>query len=315
LNVLGNIFFNIRPLKGQKANYMVVYSIKDMENLSGIKAHTLRMWEKRYNIISPKRTPTNIRYYTDEDLRHLLNVSYLNKKGIKISKIAKMDSDEIKETVSMQTELSLSADDQIETLLLFIYELDSFNVNKILNSYIKQIGLEETMNELIYPLLEKLSLAWLAGSFKGAHETFTTQIIKSKILHSTELLESKSTSGPCYLIYLAEGETQELSMLYLHFLLRKNECRVINLGTNVSLEDVLEACQITKPEFVFTILNNEMSNKIFQTYVDEVVKAIPDGTFLTTGYLPVTQKISWPDKAVVLKTLSDTIDFITSQKN
>jgi len=286
-----------------------------MENLSGIKAHTLRMWEKRYNIISPKRTPTNIRYYTDEDLRHLLNVSFLNKQGIKISKIAKMDSTEIKEVVSMQTELSLSADDQIETLLLFIYELDHFNVNKVLNKYIEQIGLEETMNELIYPLLEKLSLAWLAGSFKGAHETFTTQIIKSKILHATEKLEIESSCNQTYLIYLAEGETQELSMLYLQFLLKKNKCNVVNLGTNVSLLDVLEACQIIKPEYVFTILNNEMGSKTFQTYVEEVVKGLPEGTFLTTGYLPVTTKIDWPDKAVVLKTLSDTIDFITSHKN
>jgi len=291
---------------------MVIYSIKDMENLSGIKAHTLRIWEKRYNIINPKRTPTNIRYYTDEDLRHLLNVSFLNKHGIKISKIAEMDEAQLKENVSKFTDISLSADDQIETLLLFIFELDNYNVNKILDNYISQIGLEETMSELIYPLLEKLSLAWLTGSFHGAHESFITQLIKSKILRCIEALGNLAEGKFTYLIYLPEGEKQELSMLYMHYLLKKNNCKVVNLGQEVSLTDVIEASRIVKPDFMFTILNNEMADNVFQSYVEDVSSTIKNGKFLITGYAAVTQQINWPDKTVVLKDLSETIDFITS---
>jgi len=191
---------------------MVVYSIKDMETLSGIKAHTLRIWEKRYSIITPKRTPTNIRYYTDEDLRNLLNVAFLNKQGIKISKIAKMDAGEIISTVSDYTKLTLNADDQIETLLHFIFQLDCYNLDKIFDEYISQIGLERTMMELIYPLLERLSMAWLTGSFKGAHESFVTQKIKLKIHACTQALENRTDFSPKFLIYLPIGEKQELSL-------------------------------------------------------------------------------------------------------
>jgi len=290
---------------------MVVYSIKDMENLSGIKAHTLRIWEKRYDIIKPKRTDTNIRYYTDEDLRSLLNVSFLNKRGIKISKIARMSNAEIKEAVSQHTDLDLDANDQIETLMLFIFELDAYNVGKILDNYINQIGLERTMAELIYPLLEKLSMAWLTGSFQGVHESFVTQIIKSKIQACIERICERSTFSPKYLIYLPTGEQQELSLLYLHFLLKSHNCKVVNLGNEANLVDVLEACKIAKADYVFTIINNNLNNISFQKYIDQICTGLGKGKLIVTGYQAVSQKIVWPEQTIVLKDIKETIEFIT----
>jgi len=286
-----------------------------METLSGIKAHTLRIWEKRYSIITPKRTPTNIRYYTDEDLRNLLNVAFLNKQGIKISKIAKMDAGEIISTVSDYTKLTLNADDQIETLLLFIFQLDCYNLDKIFDEYISQIGLERTMMELIYPLLERLSMAWLTGSFKGAHESFVTQKIKLKIHACTQALENRTDFSPKFLIYLPIGEKQELSLMYMHFLLKKNKAKVINLGGDVSMMDVIEAVEIAKPEYIFTIINNEIGNNSFQNYIDEIASSMEEATLVVTGYLPVAKKINWPEKTIVLKDLSKTIEFITSLSN
>ena len=286
-----------------------------MESLSGIKAHTLRIWEKRYNIIVPKRTPTNIRYYTDEDLRHLLNVAFLNKQGIKISKIAEMESEEIVSTVSKYTKLTLNADDQIETLLLFIFELDCYNLNKIIDEYISQLGLERTMMELIYPLLERLSMAWLTGSFKGAHESFVTEIIKLKIHSCIQELKTSSKFKPKFLIYLPVGEKQELSLMYMHFLLIKNKAKVINLGGDVSMMDTIEAIAIAKPEYVFTIINNEIGNIEFQKYIDEIVSELNGATLVVTGYLPMSKKIDWPEKTIVLKDLAKTIEFITSLSN
>ena len=285
-----------------------------MENLSGIKAHTLRIWEKRYEIIKPKRTETNIRYYTDEDLRHLLNVSFLNKKGIKISKIAKMDSVEIKDAVSQHTDLDLDANDQIETLMLFIFELDSYNVGKILDKYISQIGLEQTMSELIYPLLEKLSMAWLTGSFQGVHESFVTQIIKSKVQACIEGIDEKSDFSKKYLIYLPAGEQQELSLIYLHFLLKSNHCKVVNLGHEANLVDVLEGCKIAKADYVFTIINNDLSNISFQKYIDQICSGLGEGQLIVTGYQAVSQKIVWPEQTIILKDIKETIEFITLNK-
>lgn len=200
---------------------MVIYSIKDMESLSGVKAHTLRIWEKRYNIIEPKRTSTNIRYYTDDDLRHLLNVCYLYRNGYKISKIACMSNEDIRMQVEEHSDIALNFNDEHDALMMFIYQFDSYNFNKVLDNHICQNGLMKTMSQVVYPLLDKLSLAWLAGSFQSAHESFVTQIIKSKIQYSIEKLKEECKFEPRFLIYLPKAEKQELSLLYLHFLLKK----------------------------------------------------------------------------------------------
>ena len=291
---------------------MVVYSIKDMENLSGVKAHTIRIWEKRYGIIKPKRTETNIRYYTDEDLRHLLNVCLLYKNGTKISKIAQLSSEEIKERINDISGVSLSFEDQLDALLLFILELDAYNLGKVLDQYINQIGLERSMDEVIYPLMDKISFAWLTGSFQGVHESFVTQIIKSKIQAQIDGLDEKSNFSPKYLIYLREDEKQELSLLYLQYLLKKNKCKVINLGNDVAMVDVIAAIQKTNPDYVFSIFNEEVHVKSFQNYVNQICTNLSGGRFVLTGYQPNTQKIIWPENTSILKNLKDTITFILS---
>lgn len=293
---------------------MVVYSIKDMENLSGVKAHTIRIWEKRYNIIQPKRTDTNIRYYTDNDLRQLLNVCLLYKNGLKISKIAKLTTEEIKEQVNEISGVSLSFEDQLDALMLFILDLDSFNFGKVMSQHIDQIGLERTMEEVIYPLMDKISLAWLAGSFQGAHESFVTQIIKSKIQKEIESLEEKTSYEPKYLIFLTEGEKQELSLLYMHYLLKKNKCKVINLGNDITLVDIIASIQTLQPKFVFSIFNEEVYKSSFENYVNQICKNLESGRFILTGYQPAIQNINWPKNTVILKTLKETIDFIQSKK-
>ncbi len=283
-----------------------------MENLSGVKAHTIRIWEKRYNIVEPKRTKTNIRYYTDEDLRRLLNVCFLYRNGYKISKIAQMSSEDLNSNVAKHSRVELDFEDELDALLLFILELDSYNFNKVLNNHISQNGLVETMNQVIYPLLDKLSVAWLAGSFQEVHESFVSQIIKSKILYATELLKEENDFKPKYLIYLPKGEKQELSLLYLNFLLKQNRCKVINLGIDIHLKDVILAHKSCKPEYVFTIINEELNNISFEDYVNELCNVIEDNTFVITGYQAVVHKIQWPTNVKRLKDLKETIAFIES---
>lgn len=293
---------------------MVVYSIKDMETLSGVKAHTLRIWEKRYDVLQPKRTKTNIRYYTDEDLRHLLNVCFLYKHGYKISKIANMNEEEIKNNIASHTQIVLDDKDKIDTLMMFIIELDAYNLNKIFDQYISQTGLEKSMEELIYPLLDRLSMAWLAGSFQSVHESFVTQIIKSKMQFCIEQLDDSHHFSPHYLIYLPEGEKQELSLLYLHYLLKKNKCKVVNLGSDVTLRDVISSLEVLKPDYLFTIINNELKEIAIQTYIDELTSSMKNGKFLITGYQAVTQNIDWGEKVRIFKNLSETLSFITKGK-
>ena len=128
---------------------MVVYTIKDLEKLSGVKAHTLRIWEKRYNIITPKRTPTNIRYYLDEDLKSILNIALLNRNGIKISKIAQMDESAIQKKVAEITDVDESFESQLDSLTISLLELDEEKFVKLMNKNFEQRGCTETMLEVI----------------------------------------------------------------------------------------------------------------------------------------------------------------------
>ncbi len=285
-----------------------------MESISGVKAHTIRIWEKRYGIIKPKRTASNIRYYTDEDLRHLLNVSILNKKGMKISKIAEMSHSEIREKVNSFSSIHIGIDDKVDAMMIFILELDSYNFNKVLDQNIDQEGLEVTMENLIYPLMDKISLAWLAGSFSGVHESFVTQIIKSKIQKCIEELPDKNNYDPSYVIYLSEGEKEELSLLYLHYILKKQKCKVVNLGVDVGLRDVILASKAVKPSYIFTIINKEVPRQTLQNYINHISSNLNQSEFLLTGYQVVSQTIDWPEGITVLPDLKSCIEFIEDSK-
>ncbi len=281
-----------------------------MEHLTGVKAHTLRIWEKRYNILVPKRTSTNIRYYTDEDLRTLLNVCFLNNKGYKISKIAKMTRDEIKEKFIQHSAVDLNEKDTIDILMIFVLELDSYNLSKILGQYIDQLGLERTMGELIFPLMDRLGMAWLSGEFQPMHESFVTQIIKMKVQCCIDTLPEEADFSPSYIIYLPQGDTQELSLLYLHYLLKYNKCRVVNLGYDASMQDVISASQAVKSDYLFTIINNELPVMSVEEYILEISTSIQPTQLLATGFQVISLPEHIMDKVIVFENLQDTLNFI-----
>jgi len=290
---------------------MALYSIKDLENLSGIKAHTLRIWEKRYDLITPKRTKTNIRYYTDDDLHKLLNICQLYKNGMKISKIGELSEEDIKIRVAEHSHLNMSFEDILDALLLFILELDSHNINRILDKNLTQNGLEKTMEDIIYPLLDKLSIAWMAGSFVDVHESFITQIIKAKIYAEINKVEvSKTSQNKNFLLFLPPNEQQELSLIYLHYLLIKNGCSVINLGTNVSIEDVKFAVQKTAVNFIFTMINEEIGEMSLATYIGYLRDSNVDTKVMLAGYQTLNPEIVWSDKLLKMEDLSSTLDYI-----
>lgn len=290
---------------------MVVYSISDLEQLSGVKAHTLRIWEKRYSIIKPKRTETNIRYYLDKDLQLVLNIALLNRNGYKISKIAQMDSGQIKSIVREISDISPSHEDQLDSLILSILELDQCKFGKILDHNIKEKGLETTMNEVLYPLLDKLNMMWITNSIKGMHENFVTNIIKCKTMVATENLPSpKKSESPSFIIFLPEKEPHELSLLYLHYLLKKNGAHVINLGMDVSFVDVIEAQHTCDANFLFLIINESFSDSPLQPYIDELSKNVKDCQVLLSGYQVISQNIKCPPNVSILKNIGDVKNYM-----
>lgn len=283
---------------------MVVYSIHDLEKLSGVKAHTLRMWEKRYNIIKPKRTTSNIRYYLDDDLQKVLNIALLNKNGYRISKIAEMDNDEILSIVAELSSIDTAHEGNIDGLMLSMFELNESKFNRILDKYINSIGMQETMEQVIYPFLDKLSSMWFTGSIKGVHENFVGYIIRRKLVIAIDSLKIENPTAKA-ILYLPESESQELTLLYIHFLLKKLNIAVVNLGNNVPLIDILEAHQIFKANFIFTLFNDSFSETPLQPYLNELSGYLSDVTIYVSGYQTVAQSLKPLDNVVVMNGISE----------
>jgi len=285
---------------------MAIYSINDIEKLCGIKAHTLRIWEKRYNIIKPRRTETNIRYYLDEDLQKILNISLLNRNNYKISKIAKMSEGEMKQLVSELSDVSITTEDNLDSLMFSMIELDEFKFNKILDHNISSKGFEDTMNDVVYPLMEKLSMMWIAGSIKGVHENFVSNIIRRKTVVA---IDSRSrVNNPAsdrFLIYLPENESHELSLLFLHFILKDKGLNVINLGTNVPMIDVLEGQKIFKADYIITLFNDSYASEPLQPYLTELSKHLKDCEIFISGYQTAIQNLELPQNITILNSISD----------
>lgn len=260
---------------------MVVYSIKDLEKLSGVKAHTLRIWEKRYNIINPKRTPTNIRYYLDQDLKLVLNIALLNRNGIKISKIAKMDAAEIQRKVAEISDVDLSFENQLDTLTISLLELNEDKFVKLIDKHIEENGFKDTMLEIIYPLLDKLAMMWIAGSLKSIHEKFVSNIIKRKC--SIEIEKLTVSKDETFLIFLPEGESNELSLLFLHFLIKSYGFNVINAGLDISTLELIEISEIKSPEYIYTIINDSDMIANLNRYIEELMKIFQESNLILSG--------------------------------
>ncbi len=290
---------------------MAIYSISDLEKISGIKAHTLRVWEQRYGIITPKRTPTNIRYYEDNHLQLILNIALLNRNGYKISKIAAMNGKDIAQAVSDVSEVNLGPHAELDVLTLSAIEMDEYKFSRILDNHIKQMGFEETMTKVIYPFLEKLSLLWLTGSIRPVQENFITLVIRNKLIAATEQLPlNPDREAKKFLLYLPKEEQQELSLLFMQYILKKRNFRAINLGANMAIIDLKDACDIHHPDYIFTILSESFIKEPVQGYLQKLADACGNSHLLLTGYLVASQPVKLPEKATILPSLGDTIEFL-----
>ena len=291
---------------------MAVYSISDLEKLSGIKAHTIRMWEKRYGIIQPKRTATNIRFYLDEDLKHILNVAILNRNGFKISHIANFTKEEIERKAEEFTNVTFSQDNVVDSLTLALIELDELKFSRIIDTNIDQNGFEETMSKVVYPLISKLTMLWMTGSIKPVHENFMTLVIRQKIIAEIENVQGDTeVEAPKFLLFLPPGETQELSLLYLHYLIVSRGNRAINLGLEIGLDDLKDATEIQHPEFLITIISENEQMRL-QEFINTLSNTFPDTQILISGYQVVAQNAQPPANVRVAGSLDEIVQNFTT---
>jgi DNA-binding transcriptional MerR regulator len=280
---------------------MGVYSIKDLEQLSGIKAHTIRIWEQRYGLIDPKRTDTNIRYYDDEQLKFLLNVALLIRHGQKISRIAEYSSDRFGSEVERIYEQSLIHDTEVvleldaNDLMVAMIDMDAEKFHRIYENSVKLNGFERTITHLIYPFLEKVGMLWSIGQINPAHEHFMSCLIRQKVLAATDRL-SNPTGGKRFLLFLPAGEHHEIGLMMANYLLKKRGCQTYYLGQNLPDSDLQVAAQTVKPDAFLTFMADPTLVNNAQSTLKRLSALIQDQTLLVaTRPLPSFQAASLPN--------------------
>jgi MerR family transcriptional regulator, light-induced transcriptional regulator len=282
------------------------YSIRDLEQLSGIKAHTLRIWEQRYNIIAPKRTDTNIRLYDDQDLKLVLNISLLKEHGYKISEISKMSSEEMNNEVITISDKKLNYPDQIHALTISMIDLDEDRFEKIISTNILQFGFENTMINIIYPFLSRIGTLWVTGSIGPAQEHFITNLIRQKVIVAIDGQIVKQTpSSKKFLLFLPEGELHEMGLLFANYIIRARNHKVIYLGQTLPFNEIEFAYKLHKPDYLFTSVTAVPSSSEIQGYVDKLASHFPEATILLTGYQVVGQDIQTSDNTVIINKIED----------
>lgn len=259
------------------------YSIKELEQLSGIKAHTIRIWEKRYGIIKPQRTATNIRFYSDEDLKKIINVSMLNANGFKISKISEMTDQEIFEKIF---EISQSGSDNsvhINQLTVAMVDLDEEKFETSLSGLFLRYNFEQTMLEIVYPFLEKIGILWQSNKITPGQEHFISNLIRQKIIVAIDALPLPSADRTKALLFLPEGELHEIGLLFYHYLARKAGFRTIYLGQTVPHADLKQVYAFHRPEVMITSITTALAATTTQDYLCKMAAEFPCGNIFVSG--------------------------------
>jgi DNA-binding transcriptional MerR regulator len=265
---------------------MSVFSIKDLENISGIKAHTLRIWEQRYGILKPERTDTNIRHYGDEELKLVLNIALLQEKGgFKISEISKMSDAEMVSHILHLSETSFNHVDHMQALTLAMMDLDEARFQILTRNIVNAHGFEYYMLEVIYPFMRRLGTLWLSGSVGPAQEHFISHLIRQKLISAIDQQDlSLKPNAKRVLLYLPEGELHEIGLLFANYVFRARKHSVVYLGQSLPYDELILAYQIHKPDYIFSVFTTEPTADAVDAYVAQMVADMPNTKIMLTGY-------------------------------
>ncbi|MCK4881094.1 MAG: MerR family transcriptional regulator [Bacteroidales bacterium] len=290
---------------------MAVYSIKELEKLSGIKAHTIRIWEKRYSLIEPHRTNTNIRYYTDSELKKILNVAVLNRHGIKISSIAKLNDLELREEIIKVSTTSDSSDTLIDSMVLSMIDLDEYKLEAMIDKSINKIGFKSTVTDVLYPFLEKVGILWQSGDVYPVQEHFVSFLIRQKIIAATDRISNTfNPNGKKFLLLLPEGEWHEIALLFAQYLIKEANHEVIYLGQSVPYSDVLAIGASKKFDFILVSSSTSQTGFDLGLYLEELCVAFPDKKILYLSSIKKELPVESSQNHIHLHRVSHLTNFI-----
>lgn len=269
------------------------YSIKELEKLSGIKAHTIRIWEKRHKIIEPSRTQTNIRYYSDEDLKKILNISILNSNGYRISEIASLSRGALVDKVKRLSEEKSDPGIYIDQLTLSMIDFDESRFEKLIATFILKLGFQRTMLEIVYPFLTKIGVLWLSNNISPIQEHFITNLVRQKVIVAIDGLNfNVPESAKRVVFFLPDNEMHEIGLLFFHYLLKEMGYKTFYLGQYVPLNDLVESVRMINPDSMICSVSYSPSAKQLKKYLAGLDEKFPGIDIYITGQALLEQGIA-----------------------
>jgi MerR family transcriptional regulator, light-induced transcriptional regulator len=255
------------------------YSIRDLEKLTGIKAHTIRVWEKRYDIIHPERTDTNIRYYTDKELQRLLNISILNRSGYKISHISEMSDEEIITSVAKLSESNELVDADINSMVVAAVELSEDNFERVLNACLIKFGFERTFYEVIFPLFDKIGIMWQIGKLSSCQERFISNLIRQKLLVAIDALVGSREDLGSFLLFMPADHENEIGLLFANYIIRKRGYQVVYLGPSVPFTHLKRLGSCERFQHIFVNMHLSLTALDLKLYIKKLRTLFPEQDF------------------------------------
>ena len=289
---------------------MNAFTIKDLENLSGIKAHTIRIWEQRYNFLKPCRSNTNIRYYSNDELKKLLNIALLNKYGYKISHIDKMIEAEISEKILSLTQTEAQLERIINDLIQCMVDLNIEKLERILDDQIRTRGIERTITQIIFPYMERIGILWLTNHINPAQEHLVSNIIRQKLIVGIEGIATSLKINKTVLLFLPEGEHHELGMLFMYYLLKSRGVTTIYLGANIPLKDVEYVANLKKPDYLYSHLTAVGQSFNFDKFISNITKKFNGTPIIISGLLTNTYEKKIPAHINFKKSFLEVMQFV-----
>ncbi|WP_316817819.1 MerR family transcriptional regulator [Pedobacter nyackensis] len=286
------------------------YSISDIEGIIGIKAHTIRAWEARYNLVPPKRTLTNIRYYDEEDLKMLLNIVTLNENGYKISRIARMGKPQILDLI-----VQLNANLENETVQLLnlsnaTLRYDEREFSKILMGCIKEMGLIKAMDVVLFPFMKRIGMLWQTGTIEPSQEHFAANLIRDRIIVEIDKIQKPELEKPLrFVLFLPEEEMHETGLLFARYLLKRCGHETLYLGGDVRYNDIKKVIHSYQPDYAFIILTSLNLGKDLNKIIAKVMEHI-EVPLLVGGSLISEFDLLINDRLTPLKNVCDMVEFL-----
>ncbi len=288
------------------------FSISDIESITGIKAHTIRVWEQRYQIVETKRTETNIRYYDDRDLCRFLNISTLIDNGYKISEVALMSSDEITTAVSTLAKDYQNTCLHVNALSNATLNFDERSFHATLKFCIANKGVNKTMVDTIFPFMRKLGIMWQTGVASPAHEHFASDLVKRQLICAIGALKNDSKNyRHKFMLFLPELETHEVGLLFAHYLLAAAGNHVLYLGQNIPYEDLRGAAGSYEPDYCLTSLTSILIDNDINKVINRIFDNLGDRKLLVSGPMVKADNVNYHSNLIPLVDIESFIRFIS----